>query len=126
MSGEAQIPHDWIAQALGQVSLPGQRNEFAASLSQPKSNVLRLRRGIDPAKLPQRFVFVVNSQENKHKATRRTVEIGEVWRGGVEVVSGIEAGELLITAGIYSLKDGEAVVVRQDDLQTASGQEGSK
>ena len=46
------FPPEQIASVLGQIHCPGSLNEFAAAMAQPWRNVIRHRRGIDPANLP--------------------------------------------------------------------------
>ena len=57
-----------------------------------------------------RFVFVIEpSGEKRGVAHRRSVEIGELTETGLEIVSGLEDGDRIVTAGVGSLKDGETV-----------------
>ena len=58
----------------------------------------------------ERFVFVATPQaEDIATVTRRTVETGALTEDGLEILSGLEEGELLITAGIRFLKEGMEV-----------------
>jgi RND family efflux transporter MFP subunit len=57
-----------------------------------------------------RFVFVVTGvADGVGTAARRTVEVGELTGEGLEVVSGLENGDLLVTAGVTKLADGRQV-----------------
>ncbi len=57
-----------------------------------------------------RFVFLIEpSGEGRGVARRRSVEIGELTATGLEIVSGLEDGDRVVTAGITSLGDGETV-----------------
>ncbi len=58
----------------------------------------------------QRFVFVLESgdQEN-YRASRRNVEVGEPSQSGLTILSGLEEGELIATAGVRRLLDGQEV-----------------
>lgn len=57
-----------------------------------------------------RFVFVAEPAEPGFgSARRRAVEIGELTSQGLEVTSGLEDGDLVITAGISQLEDGQRV-----------------
>ena len=56
----------------------------------------------------QTFVWLVNSNI---QAERREVRIGYIANGQAEVVSGLTAGELVITAGISELTEGTRVVI---------------
>ena len=46
------------------------------------------------------------------RASRRVVELGTRWRGMVEIVSGVQAGELVVVGGLERLAEGMAVVPR--------------
>ncbi len=62
-----------------------------------------------------RFVFVlegdVADEARLAVARRRAVEVGELSERGLEVVSGLAPGELLVTAGVRRLSDGQTVRV---------------
>ncbi|MFT5365664.1 MAG: multidrug efflux system membrane fusion protein [Candidatus Latescibacterota bacterium] len=57
-----------------------------------------------------RFVFVVNP-ENDGLGTvhRHTVKIGDLTKDGMEVLGGIQGGDLVVTAGISRIQDGQKV-----------------
>lgn len=44
---------------------------------------------------------------------RRAVRVGELTGAGLEILSGLENGELIVTAGVRRLSDGERVEVRE-------------
>lgn len=57
-----------------------------------------------------RFVFVVEPMDADFgTARRRMVEIGELTSQGLEVTSGLEDGDLVITAGVSQIEDGQRV-----------------
>jgi RND family efflux transporter MFP subunit len=57
-----------------------------------------------------RFAFVVeDGADGGQVARRRSVEVGDLRAEGLEVLSGLEDGDLLITAGARRLEDGAAV-----------------
>ncbi|MGD2114888.1 MAG: efflux RND transporter periplasmic adaptor subunit [Acidobacteriota bacterium] len=57
-----------------------------------------------------RFAFVVDeTDEGRGVARRREVTVGELRGDGLEVLSGLDDGELLITAGARRLEDGTEV-----------------
>jgi multidrug efflux pump subunit AcrA (membrane-fusion protein) len=59
-----------------------------------------------------RFVFVVEPGEaGRGVVRRREIEVGELTGAGLEVLSGLEEGDRLVTAGISQLEDGDAVVL---------------
>ncbi|MDY6992453.1 MAG: efflux RND transporter periplasmic adaptor subunit, partial [Pseudomonadota bacterium] len=55
-----------------------------------------------------RFVFVVEPLENKELAIvhRRAVEVGALTENGLEILSGLQVGEQVVTAGISQLQEG--------------------
>lgn len=63
----------------------------------------------------EQFVLVAEPNEEGHLAVRRSVEIGARRPGEVEISSGLEAGELVITEGGIGLKTGQAIAVRAID-----------
>ena len=57
-----------------------------------------------------RFVFVLESQgDDQGVVRRRAVSVGELTSQGIEILTGLSEGELLVTAGVRRLTDGEAV-----------------
>ncbi len=57
-----------------------------------------------------RFVFVLEaSGEGRGLVRRRQVTLGEIRGTGVEVLSGLRAGERIVTAGLRRLTDGQEV-----------------
>jgi len=63
-----------------------------------------------------RFVFVLQQDSGDvTTAWRRAVEIGPLTAEGLEVLSGLEDGDLVVTAGIRSLVDGQVVRLLQSN-----------
>ena len=57
-----------------------------------------------------RFVYVLKeSADGIWVTTRREVEIGEVRSDGIEIVQGLREGELIVTAGVRRVIDGQKV-----------------
>lgn len=56
-------------------------------------------------------VFVVESQDGKNSVSRRQIETGKTRGGRVEVRSGLEEGEQVVSAGHNKLRNGQAVVI---------------
>jgi membrane fusion protein (multidrug efflux system) len=52
-------------------------------------------------------VFVIDNGT----ATRRTVSTGLTWRGQVEILTGLQEGEVVVTIGNNNLRDGTQVRV---------------
>ena len=75
------------------------------------------------------FVFLAEpTGEGRGKVTRRAVSLGELTADGMEVTSGLEVGERVITAGVSVIYEGLEVLVEDvpvDDApasQEAAGQ----
>lgn len=66
------------------------------------------------------FVFVVvDGAETQKIAKRKTITIGRRQRGVVEVLSGIEQGEHVVTQGTLKLRDGAVVSVINETTEQA-------
>jgi multidrug efflux system membrane fusion protein len=59
------------------------------------------------------FVFIAEPAENSGEAIarKRKVSLGELSQRGVEVVSGLQPGDHVITAGITVIRDGQRVLM---------------
>jgi RND family efflux transporter MFP subunit len=56
------------------------------------------------------FVFLIETEDNQTGIVRKqTIKIGEITSKGFEVESGLETGQLIATAGLQSLLDGQKV-----------------
>ena len=56
-------------------------------------------------------VFVIQESESETSVQRRQVKTGDVRNGRVEVVSGLQAGEQVVTVGHVKLRNDQAVVI---------------
>ena len=56
-------------------------------------------------------VFVIAEQDGKTSVSRRRIETGKTRDGRVEVRSGLEEGERVVSAGHNKLRNGQAVVI---------------
>ena len=57
-----------------------------------------------------RYVFVLERGDGElATAHRRGVEVGDLTPEGIEVLGGVEDGELLVTAGVRRIQDGQQV-----------------
>lgn len=61
-----------------------------------------------------RFVFLLVPGESGKKGIvrRQRVKIGEMRSDGLEILEGVEAGDLIVTAGLKRVKDGMEVLVK--------------
>ncbi len=58
------------------------------------------------------FVFVINEgEEGKLTVSRRQVETGDAREGRVEVVSGLQAGDRVVRAGLIKLREGQPIQI---------------
>ena len=55
------------------------------------------------------FVLVVNDKGGQKVATKRIIQIGNTYNGKVEVKSGLQPGDQVISAGYQNLNEGQAV-----------------
>lgn len=90
MLGEARLP------AVGDVS----------SVAIPASAVFQARAG-------EAFVYVV---DNKGSARTRRITLGRIDNRRVEVLSGLERGELVISKGLSRVREGVAVKTQPDNI----------
>ena len=59
------------------------------------------------------FVFVIESEDGRTGvANKKTIVIGEITTGGFKVVSGLEKGQKIATAGLQTLLDGQKVKLK--------------
>ena len=73
--------------------------------------VPQLAVGEDPA---GNFVFVLNDHgDGTGQVERRAVEVGDFVGGGLQILSGLEVGEKVVTAGVRRLSDGMEVKVSE-------------
>lgn len=56
-----------------------------------------------------KFVFIVANENGKLIARKKLVTVGEFYGNDIEIVSGINAGEVIVTDGYQSLYDGQLV-----------------
>ena len=65
---------------------------------------------------PRTFVFVVENEGGQLIARRKEVELGLRQAGYVEVMSGLTAGEDVITEGIIRVREGAAVEIQDQSM----------
>ncbi len=56
-----------------------------------------------------KFVYVMEKAGDKMIARKKVVNVGEVYEGRIEIKSGLNGGELLITEGYQSVYDGQSI-----------------
>ena len=60
----------------------------------------------------QTYVWVVD--ESSNKVTRRAVKTGPFTPVGIEVTEGLQRGEWVVTAGVFSLVENQEVTILQE------------
>ena len=60
-----------------------------------------------------KYVYVMEKSGDKMIARKKTVNVGEVYNGIIEIKNGLSGGEVLITEGYQSIYDGQAVTTGQ-------------
>jgi membrane fusion protein, multidrug efflux system len=80
-------------------------------LKNPRESIVILEEAIVPAG-SKNHVFVVKSVDGKNVTQKREVELGARRPGEVEIISGLEPGEILVTHGTLNISDGSEVTVR--------------
>ena len=57
------------------------------------------------------YVLVVSEKGGKKVATKRVIQTGQTYNGKVEVTSGLQAGDQVISAGYQTLNEGQFVTI---------------
>jgi membrane fusion protein (multidrug efflux system) len=57
------------------------------------------------------YVFVAKNREGKTVAEKRTVNVGKNYNGIIEITSGLNIGDAVITSGFQDLADGQLVKI---------------
>jgi membrane fusion protein (multidrug efflux system) len=71
---------------------------------------------------PNSFIYIAADKNGQLVAERREIQVGLRQDGQVEVISGLEPGEQIITDGLIRVRDGAPIVVRDRTvLQTGGG-----
>ena len=66
-------------------------------------------------------VFVIEDKDGQTVVTRRQIETGRTRDGRVAVLSGLEVGERVVSAGHNKLRNGQAVVIDQQPAPSERG-----
>ena len=56
-----------------------------------------------------KYVYVIGTENGKRIAKKKIVQVGEIYGNNIEVKSGLQAGDQLITEGFQSLYEGQPV-----------------
>ncbi|MCA8904617.1 MAG: efflux RND transporter periplasmic adaptor subunit [Hyphomonas sp.] len=80
-------------------------------LANPRQSLSVPETAIEPIG-PDSFVYVAVKKGDQLVAERRKVDVGLRQKGRVEVVSGLEAGDTIVSDGLIRVRDGAPIVVR--------------
>ncbi|MEM1035706.1 MAG: efflux RND transporter periplasmic adaptor subunit [Pseudomonadota bacterium] len=83
--------------------------------AEPRTNLAIPEEAVQPVG-PQTFVWLVRGGEDGQRATRVPVELGARSNGYIEVVSGLNQGDQVITEGIIRVREGSPVAIRDKSL----------
>lgn len=89
-------------------------------LTSPRQAVAVPEEAIQPVG-SRSYVFVLARGSDAIRAERRMVDIGARINGWVEVVSGLQPGDEVITEGVIRVRDGAEVNIRQRTLVSPAG-----
>ena len=98
---EARIPAD-------QSLKPNQIAEIRI-LDYNANNVMVVPLNVVQSDEKGKYVFIAVKKGDKLLAEKRTVFVGESYRDGIEIKSGLNGGEQLITEGYQNLYDGQII-----------------
>jgi multidrug efflux pump subunit AcrA (membrane-fusion protein) len=76
---------------------------------QSKSNAIIINRNLIQQDESGNIVYVAVTEGGKKVARSRKITTGLTYGGDIEIASGLQAGDLLITQGYQDLVDGQAV-----------------
>jgi multidrug efflux pump subunit AcrA (membrane-fusion protein) len=60
-----------------------------------------------PEDVAQSFVWIIDQQDKT--VARREVKVGELTSRGLQILDGLAPGELIATAGVHYLREGQPV-----------------
>ena len=89
-------------------------------MAEPRRSLSIPEEAIEPVG-PNSFVYVVAEKNGQKVAQRQEIQVGLRQGGRVEVVSGLEADDMIITDGLIRVRDGAPVVVRERSVLQSGG-----
>ena len=105
----------------GQLLRPGMFAEVRTVLP-ARDDILTLPRTAVTYNPYGESVFVIVEQDGQQVVQNRRIRTGEARAGRVEIVDGLEAGEVVVSAGQVKLRNGQAVTI--DNSVTLDGKAG--
>lgn len=62
-----------------------------------------------------KFVFLIGDIKNGlAKVSKKYVQVGEITSEGIEIISGLKAGDKIVTAGVARIQDNETVAIKDN------------
>ena len=98
---EARLPSDPLLKPNQTALMKILDYESKATIAIPVNTVQSDEKG--------KFVFVMEKAGDKTIARKKAVNVGEVYDGKIEIKSGLNGGDLLITEGYQSVYDGQSI-----------------
>lgn len=89
-------------------------------LAEPRRSLSVPEVAIEPVG-PDSFVYVAARKGEQMVAERRQVQAGLRQQGRVEIVSGLESGETIVSDGLIRVRDGAPIVVRDRSVMNTGG-----
>lgn len=89
-------------------------------LADPRRSLAIPEEAIEPVG-PSSFVYVAAEKGGQLVAERRQIEVGLRQNGRVEVISGLEPGETIITDGLIRVRDGAPIIVQERSVLRSGG-----
>ena len=79
----------------------------ASILKDPRNFAIPISAIFTPETEKENYVWVVD--ESAGTVSRRAVQTGDLTLGGIKIIDGLQPGEWIVTAGAYSLEEGQKV-----------------
>ncbi|MCW8922164.1 MAG: hypothetical protein OQK69_00845, partial [Gammaproteobacteria bacterium] len=71
------------------------------------------------------YTYIINDKDGKNIAQKRLLKKGLQFRDWIEIISGIEIGDRLITKGFLGLRDGKVVTIVEPETDSDSSRSGN-
>lgn len=100
-TAEAKLPSDPVLKPNQTATMKILDYQAKAAVTAPVNVVQSDEKG--------KYVYVMEKQADKMVARKKTVLVGEVYNGAIEIRSGLSGGELIITEGYQTVYDGQSI-----------------
>ena len=81
------------------------------------SNALVLPVNAIKESIDGKYIYIAEEKESKTYAKRSAIEIGQTYNGLAEIISGLKAGDKVITTGQNSLTDGQLISISKPIIE---------